>query len=206
MKQRIESDLQSALAMHQALLSDAALHAQLVDIAESCLGALRAGGKILFAGNGGSFADAQHLAAEFVSRLQFDRKPLAAVALGTNSSSLSAIGNDYGYDQVFARELRALAGPHDVFLPISTSGNSPNILAAVEVAQELNLRILGFTGKTGGRLAVVCNCLRVPSTRTERIQEGHILLGHILCGLVESAYFMGHQPATAATLAGIGSD
>jgi len=206
MKQRIESDLQSALAMHQALLLDEALHAQLVDFAQSCLVALRAGGKILFAGNGGSFADAQHLAAEFISRLQFDRIPLAAVALGTNNSSLSAIGNDYGYDQVFARELRALAGPHDVFLPISTSGNSSNILAAVDVAHELNLGILGFTGKTGGRLAEVCKCLRVPSTRTERIQEGHILMGHILCGLVESEYFMGHQPVKPGTLAGIDSN
>lgn len=206
MRQLIEADLQDALAVHQVLLSDTVLHVQLAELAETCLIALRAGGKILFAGNGGSFADAQHLAAEFVSRLQFDRAPLPAIALATNSSSMSAVGNDYGYDQVFARELRALAGSHDVFLPISTSGNSPSILAAVAAAQELNLRLFGFTGKTGGRLAVVCNCLRVPSTRTERIQEGHILLGHILCGLVESAYFMGHPPTTAATLAGIGSD
>lgn len=199
MKHQIKTDLQNALAVHQALLSDTALHAQLAELADWCLDALRAGGKILFAGNGGSFADAQHLAAEFVSRLQFDRAPLPAIALATNSSSMSAIGNDYGYDQVFARELRALANPHDVFLPISTSGNSPNILAAVEVAQELSLRTMGFTGETGGRLAGVCPCLRVPSRRTERIQEGHILLGHILCGLVESAYFKGHQPAITVT-------
>jgi D-sedoheptulose 7-phosphate isomerase len=198
MKRQIESALQSALIVHQTLLTDAKLHAQLVELAEWCLDALRAGGKVLFAGNGGSFADAQHLAAEFISRLQFDRAPLPAIALATNSSSMSAIGNDYGYEQVFARELRALAGPSDVFVPISTSGNSPNILAAVEVAKELSLRTMGFTGETGGRLAGVCACLRVPSGRTERIQEGHILLGHVLCGLVETAYFRGHQPATAA--------
>ena len=189
MKQQIQTDLQHALAVHQALLLDTALHAQIAELAEWCLDALRNGGKILFAGNGGSFADAQHLAAEFVSRLQFDRAPLPSIALATNSSSMSAIGNDYGYDQVFARELRALAGPHDVFIPFTTSGNSPNILAAVEVAQELSIRTMGFTGESGGRLAAVCPCLHVPSGRTERIQEGHILLGHILCGLVESIYF-----------------
>lgn len=189
MKNQIQIDLHGALAVHQSLTMDSALHAQLAELAEWSLDALRQGGKVLFAGNGGSFADAQHLAAEFVSRLQFDRAPLPSIALATNSSSMSAIGNDYGYDQVFARELRALAAPHDVFIPITTSGNSPNILAAVEVAQELSIRTMGFTGEDGGRLSSVCSCLRVPSGRTERIQEGHILLGHILCGLVEKAFF-----------------
>ena len=189
MKHQIQVDLQSAVAMHQALLSNTALHVELAELADWCLDALRTGGKILLAGNGGSFADAQHLAAEFVSRLQFDRAPLPSIALATNSSSMSAIGNDYGYDQVFARELRALAGPRDVFIPISTSGNSPNILAAAEVARELSIRMKGFTGEGGGHLAGMCPCLRVPSTRTERIQEGHILLGHVLCALVENAYF-----------------
>ena len=143
------------------------------------------------AGNGGSFADAQHLAAKFVSRLLFDRAPLPSVALATNSSSMSAIGNDYGYEQVFPRELRAVASPHDVLIPITTSGNSPNILAAVKVAQEISIRTMGFTGESGGKLAAVCPCLRVPSSRTERIQEGHILLGHILCAQVETAYCKG---------------
>lgn len=164
---------------------------QLVELAEWCLDALRQRGTILFVGNGGSFADSQHLAAEFVSRLQFDRGPLPSVALATNSSSMSAIGNDYGYDQIFARELRALAGPHDVFAPITTSGNSPNILAAGAVAQEISIRSMGFTGQSGGKLGTACPCSRVPPSRTERIQEGHILLGHILCGLVEHAYFKG---------------
>ena len=191
MKAQVQIDLQSALAVHQALAQDEALQGQLVELAGWCLDALRQGGKIFFAGNGGSFADAQHLAAEFVSRLRFDRAPLPSIALGTNSSSMSAIGNDYGYDQVFARELRAMAGPHDVFVPITTSGNSPNILAAVEVARELSIRTMGFTGEGGGRLGDFCPCLRVPSRRTERVQEGHILLGHILCGLVETAYFKG---------------
>lgn len=191
MRKTIAEDLGSALSVHQAMLEDVALHGQLAELAQWCLDALRQGGKILFAGNGGSFADSQHLAAEFVSRLQFDRAPLPSIALATNSSSMSAIGNDYGYDQIFARELSALAGPHDVFVPITTSGNSPNILAAVAVARELSIRSMGFTGQSGGKLAAACPCLRVPSSRTERIQEGHILLGHILCGLVESAYFKG---------------
>lgn len=193
MKSRIQTDLQSAFAVHQILMTDESLHGQLAELAGWCLEALLKGGKILFAGNGGSFADSQHLAAEFISRLQFDRAPLPAIALATNSSSTSAIGNDYGYDQVFVRELRALAGSNDVFIPITTSGNSPNILAAVSVAQELSVRTMGFTGESGGRLASICPCVRVPSSRTERIQEGHILLGHILCGLLENAYFKGHQ-------------
>ncbi len=194
MKTAIQNDFQSALAVHQLLAGDEALHAQLEELAGWCLNALRRGGKIFFAGNGGSFADAQHLAAEFVSRLQFDRAPLPSIALATNSSSLSAIGNDYGYDQIFARELRALAGADDVFIPITTSGNSYNILAAVAVAQELAVRTMGFTGEGGGKLAVVCPCLQAPSSRTERIQECHILLGHILCGLVEHAYFKRETP------------
>lgn len=190
MKAQIAADVRESIEVKQALMADDGLIGQLEQLALDCLSALRAGGKIIFAGNGGSFADSQHLAAEFVSRLQFDRAPLPSIALGTNSSSMSAIGNDYGYDQVFARELRALAGPHDVFVPITTSGNSPNILAAVAIAQELSINHVGFTGATGGRLAAICPCLRVPSSRTERIQEAHILLGHILCAQVESAYFM----------------
>jgi len=189
MRAQIAAAVRESIGVKQALLADDELLAQLEKLAQDCLRALRAGGKVIFAGNGGSFADSQHLAAEFVSRLQFDRAPLPSVALGTNSSSMSAIGNDYGYEQVFARELRALARSHDVFVPISTSGNSPNILAAATVAQELSIRSMGFTGETGGKLVAICSCLRVPSSRTERIQESHILLGHILCAQVENAYF-----------------
>ncbi|MDA8094326.1 MAG: SIS domain-containing protein [Betaproteobacteria bacterium] len=194
MRPQVLIDLQQALAVHQAMAADDVLQGQLAESASWCLDALRRGGKILFAGNGGSFADAQHLAAEFVSRLQFDRAPLPAIALATNSSSMSAIGNDYGYDQVFARELRALAAPHDVFVAITTSGNSANILAAAQAASELSIRTVGFTGASGGRLAELCPCLRVPSARTERIQEGHILLGHVLCALVENAFFGKEKP------------
>jgi D-sedoheptulose 7-phosphate isomerase len=123
--------------------------------------------------------------------LQFDRPPLGLVALATKSSVMSAVGNDYAYDQVFSRELEALAGEHDVFIAISTSGNSPNILAAVDVAAKAKVRTMGFTGKMGGKLAALCPCLYVPSTRTERIQEGHIL-----CGLVETIYFKDTKAAS----------
>jgi D-sedoheptulose 7-phosphate isomerase len=144
---------------------------------------------VIFAGNGGSFADAQHLSAEFTSRFLFDRAPLPSLALGTNNSAISAIGNDYGYEQVFARELQAIAKPGDVFIPITTSGNSSNVLAAVEIAQTLGISTVGWTGQSGGRLKQLCECICIPSAETARIQECHILIGHILCGLVEAAYF-----------------
>lgn len=177
------------MAVKQLLHDDDAILRQLEQLARSCVAALQAGGKVIFAGNGGSFADAQHLSAELTSRFMFNRAPLASLALGTNSSSMSAISNDYGYEQVFARELLAIGKPGDVFIPISTSGDSPNILAAVRVAKELKIETLGWTGQKGGRLKELCDCVCIPSTETARIQECHILIGHIVCGLVEAAYF-----------------
>lgn len=186
----IKASLESALKVHEALLKDLKLQNDLGDLAKWCADALRNGGKIIFAGNGGSFADAQHLAAEFVSRLQFEREPLASVALGTNNSVISAIGNDYGYDQIFSRELKAIGSALDVFIPISTSGNSRNIISAVKTASDISMRTMAFTGENGGLLAASCHCLYVPSNRTERIQECHILLGHILCAMVENMLFI----------------
>lgn len=185
----VHDSLAEAEAVHRELSTDLKLQEQLRELASWCCQALSAGGKVFFAGNGGSLADSQHLAAEFVSRLRFDRAPLPSIALATNSSSMSAIANDYGYDQVFAREIDALARAGDVFIPISTSGNSPNILAAVDIAKQKSVLVMGMTGAGGGRLVESCRCLRVPSARTERIQEGHILLGHVLCGLVEKRIF-----------------
>jgi D-sedoheptulose 7-phosphate isomerase len=170
-------------------LKDLKLQNSLLELANWCVDALRNGGKIIFAGNGGSFADAQHLAAELVSRLQFEREPLASVTLSTNNSVISSIGNDYGYDQIFSRELKAIGSEHDVFIPISTSGNSQNIIAAVKTAQNKSIKTMGLTGQKGGLLADTCPCIHIPSNRTERIQEGHILLGHILCGMVENMIF-----------------
>jgi len=146
------------------------------------------GGKLLIAGNGGSAADAQHIAAELTGRFVRERKPLPAIALHANTSALTAIGNDYGYEQVFARELSAFAGPSDVLLAISTSGNSRNILRAIEAARSKKVAVIGLTGESGGQMRTTCDlCLCVPSKSTARIQEMHITIGHAICELVEEA-------------------
>ena len=186
---QIRAQIEASIAVKQALLVNSALLGQVQQLAENCLASLKAGGKIIFAGNGGSFADAQHLSAEFTSRFLFDRAPMASIVLAANNSAISAIGNDYGYEFVFARELEALVRPEDVFIAISTSGNSGNILEAVKVAKARGVTTVGWTGASGGRLADLCDCVRVPSQETARIQESHILVGHILCGLVEAWYF-----------------
>lgn len=147
---------------------------------------LAAGGQLLAAGNGGSAADAQHIVAELTGRFFLERQPLRAIALHVNTSALTAIGNDYGYEHVFARELSAHARPGDVLLAISTSGNSRNILRAIEVARERNVQVIGLTGGSGGEMRAVCDlCLCVPSKSTPRIQEMHITIGHAICELVE---------------------
>jgi D-sedoheptulose 7-phosphate isomerase len=181
--------IEDSIAVKQLLLGDTRLLLQIDNLTEACVSCLRSGYKIIFAGNGGSFADAQHLSAELTSRFLFDRLPLASLALGTNNSAISAIGNDYGYEQVFAREMRAVAKLGDVFIPISTSGNSPNILAAVDVAQQLHVATVAFTGHSGGQLIQRCECICVPSSETPRIQECHILIGHIMCCAIESRLF-----------------
>ena len=189
LKNKILNDLVESEKVHKAMALSEIIKNQIEDLSARCVLALRAGGKIIFAGNGGSFADSQHLAAELISRLQFDRAPLPSVALGTNSSSTTAIGNDYGYEFVFSREMQVISNELDVFIPISTSGNSKNILLAVEVALAKGVHIVGLTGELGGKLATQCECIKIPSLRTERIQEGHILVGHVLCGLIEDEYF-----------------
>lgn len=148
--------------------------------------ALAAGGKLLLCGNGGSAADCQHLAAELTGRFVHDQRPLAALALTTDTSALTCIANDYAFDQVFARQLRALGRPGDVLVTISTSGNSPNVLAAADAARGLGMRCIGLLGRDGGALRDRCDpAIVVPSQVTARIQEAHILIGHSLCGMVE---------------------
>src|SRR5229473_90017 len=148
---------------------------------------LAAGGKLLIAGNGGSAADAQHIAAELTGRFIRERRPLPAIALHANTSALTAIGNDYGYEHVFARELSALANSGDVLLAISTSGNSRNILRAIEAARSKNVVVIGLTGESGGQMRMACDlCISVPSKSTARIQEMHILIGHTICELLEA--------------------
>lgn len=157
--------------------------------------ALAAGGKVMFCGNGGSAADSQHLAAEFTGRFINDRKPLAAIALSTDSSALTCIGNDYSFDDVFVRQLQALGRAGDCLVGISTSGNSGNVLRAVQAAREMGIRTIGLLGRDGGKLAPLCDCaIVVPSQVTARIQEAHILIGHTLCGAVEQA--LGLVPST----------
>jgi D-sedoheptulose 7-phosphate isomerase len=147
---------------------------------------MAAGGQLLVAGNGGSAADAQHIAAELTGRFLLERRPFRALALHANTSSLTAVGNDFGYDQVFARELTAHARPGDVLLAISTSGNSPNILRAIEAAREGKVTVIGLTGESGGKMRAACDlCICVPTKSTPRMQEMHITIGHTICELLE---------------------
>jgi D-sedoheptulose 7-phosphate isomerase len=185
----VTSEIQASIDTKTRLLDDSSLIKQVFDLAERCTVALRAGGKIIFCGNGGSFADAQHLSAEFTSRFLFDRPGLPSLALGTNSSAMTAIGNDYGYENVFAREIEAIATPADVLIAITTSGNSGNILKAIEAAKMNNIPTVVLTGSGRGKLADDVDTLHIPSTQTARIQECHILIGHIVCGLVEKSIF-----------------
>jgi D-sedoheptulose 7-phosphate isomerase len=158
--------------------------------AESVIASLEAGGTIYFCGNGGSAADAQHMACELAGRFLLERSGLAAAALTTNTSSLTAIGNDYGFDQVFARQLEGLGVPGDVLVAITTSGGSPNVLRAVHAARRLGMTVIGMTGLKGVRFAALCDhALVTPSVTTPRIQEGHIAMGHVLCELVERGMF-----------------
>lgn len=164
-------------------------------VADLLVDALREGRKVLLFGNGGSAADAQHIACELAGKFYLDRPPLPAIALTTNTSALTAIGNDYSYDEVFARQVQSLAKPGDVVIGISTSGNSPNVLRGVETAKGLGATTIAFTGQ-GGRLEELADyVLSIPSVDTPRIQEGHITAGHIICYLVEQALFGNRKSA-----------
>ncbi len=178
--------LEMSIATLRDFASDAAALETIDAIAAAIASAMRAGGKLLIAGNGGSAGDAQHMAGEFLVRLVADRDPLPAIALTTDSSVLTAAGNDYGFDHVFARQVAGLGRRGDAFLAISTSGNSPNILAALTAARAAGLATLGLTGANGGRMAASCDVLlRVPSAVTAIIQQVHITAAHIICAKVE---------------------
>ncbi|MCC6367093.1 MAG: D-sedoheptulose 7-phosphate isomerase [Bryobacterales bacterium] len=182
----LRDNIESSIEVHHRLL-DACLPA-MTAAADALIAAYRKGNKAIFFGNGGSAADAQHLAAEFLGRYLRERPPMPALALNTNSSAVTAIGNDYGYDLVFARQLEALARPGDVAVGISTSGNSESVVQALFCARRLGLLAIAFTGASGGRLRGLADALiAVPSTETPRIQECHILAGHALCDVVERA-------------------
>lgn len=181
------TEAQSILAK---MLDDQKLIGNLESAAHACIDSLQKGGKILLAGNGGSAADAQHIAGELVSRFAFDRPGLSAIALTTDTSILTAIGNDYGYERLFARQVQSHGHKGDVFIAYSTSGKSPNILLALREARERGMVCIGFTGSRGGPMPELCeHVLEVPSADTPKIQEGHLVLGHALCGMIENAIF-----------------
>jgi D-sedoheptulose 7-phosphate isomerase len=182
---QVRAALADAVKLREELMRDDKMLESLCALSRTIARTIQAGGKVIFAGNGGSFADAQHLAAEFVGRFMRERSPLAGVCLGTNSSTVTAIGNDYRFDDIFVRELQAVARPGDVFIPISTSGNSGNLIEAIRAAQAMGLTTCALVGKGGGRIAPMCDSIVVPSQHTARIQEIHITLGHIVCGLVD---------------------
>ena len=186
----VHDEIAKTIATLTACAQNSEAVAAVTAVAERCVGALRQGNKILFAGNGGSAADAQHLAAELVGKLAFARPGLAALSLTTDTSILTAIGNDFGYEEVFRRQIEALGKKGDVLVGISTSGRSKNILRAFEAARDRGIIVIGMTGESGGDMSDLCDiCLRVPSSETQKIQEGHIVLGHIFCGLVERMMF-----------------
>jgi D-sedoheptulose 7-phosphate isomerase len=186
----VRDRIQRSIELKQALLSDSTFDDLVARAAMQIVRALRAGGKVIFCGNGGSAADAQHLAAEFTGRYLKERRALPALALHANTSALTAIGNDYGFDLVFARQMEALGKEGDVAVGISTSGNSPNVLRALEVAKSKSIYTVALTGASGGKMKKVADCtICVPSDETPRIQECHILTGHIICEIAEGLLF-----------------
>ena len=181
----------ASIDCHRAVLASDSLLAEVVRVSQQMTDTFKRGNRVIFAGNGGSAADAQHLAAEFVSRFEFDRPGLPSLSLSTDTSMLTAIGNDYGYEQLFRRQLEAQARPGDMFVGITTSGCSKNILAAFELCKQMGVASVALCG-LGGELASKADfVIRVPSSHTPRIQECHILLGHMLCAQVELVLF-GH--------------
>ncbi|MBS1666998.1 MAG: D-sedoheptulose 7-phosphate isomerase [Bacteroidetes bacterium] len=190
MKEKIKNIISESVAVKNRLLQDESMIANIEKISDLIVEALKKGNRIYFCGNGGSAADAQHLAAEFSGRFYVDRDALPAEALHCNTSYLTAVANDYSYDVVYARLIKGIAHAGDVLIGLSTSGNSKNIVQAFETAREKNLLTIGFTGESGGKMKACSDYLiNVPSSDTPRIQESHILVGHIICQLVEEKYF-----------------
>lgn len=186
----IKEAISESIETKKKILKDGELIAQIETVASECIDTFKGDGKVLFCGNGGSAADAQHLAAELSGRFYYDREPLYAEALHVNSSYVTAVGNDYSYDMIYSRMVKAAGKKGDVLIGISTSGNSPNVVKAIEQANKLGMKTVGFTGMNGGKLKGICGiCLKVPSSNTARIQESHILVGHLICELIEENLF-----------------
>jgi D-sedoheptulose 7-phosphate isomerase len=190
MTDHIKKIISASISVKQKILSDEAMLKNTVQVVDIIVKAFKAGKRVYFAGNGGSAADAQHLAAEFSGRFYTDRLALPAEALHCNTSYLTAVANDYSYDEIYARLILGITNPGDVLVGLSTSGNSANIVKAFEAARQKKVITIGFTGEAGGKMKALSDFLfNVPSTDTPRIQESHILLGHIVCELVEKEYF-----------------
>jgi D-sedoheptulose 7-phosphate isomerase len=188
----IEAQISASISTKTKLLSDKLLVQQIKEAVEMVTVAYQNNHKTMVAGNGGSAADAQHIAGELVARFYFDRPGLSAISLSTDTSILTAVGNDYGFHRLFSRQIEAHGNMGDVFIALSTSGNSANILKALEACKQKGVKTIGLTGEGGGKMADLCDiCIKVPSTETPRIQESHILIGHIICYLVEETLF-GH--------------
>ncbi len=192
MNKIIEASITASIAVKQAILADTTFQQKIEQAARACIQAFREGGKVLFCGNGGSAADAQHIAAELSGRFYIDRPPLFAEALHVNASYVTAVANDYGFEEVYARMVQAAGRPGDVLFAISTSGNSSNILKSIEAAKRQGMVVIGLTGSSGGKMCDLCDVLlNVPNSDTPRIQESHILIGHILCEIIEGEMFVG---------------
>ena len=190
LRDEIISRVQASVAVKERIVSQLALLESIEKVVDAIVSAYQNNKKVLLAGNGGSAADAQHIAAEFSGRFYFDRPPLPAEALHVNTSFLTAVANDYSYEEVYARMLKAVGEKGDVFIGISTSGNSGNIIKAMETARQKGMFIVAFTGESGGKMKDCCDCLlNIPSNDTPRIQEAHITVGHIICEFVENRLF-----------------
>ena len=194
-EQCIADQIRASISTKQAILSDKGLMRNIAATAQMIVDAYEQGKKTLLAGNGGSAADAQHIAGEFVSKFYFDRPGIASIALTTDTSIITAIGNDYGYDKLFSRQIQAQGSAGDVFIGISTSGNSANLVEALRMCGQKGIKTIGLTGFTGGEMDSMCDlCIKVPSGETPRIQESHILIGHIICCIVEEKLFGDLKP------------
>jgi D-sedoheptulose 7-phosphate isomerase len=190
MKAEIQAIMNESIAMNQAMLYDDVQLDILQAVVNLLVVTFQHGGKVLFCGNGGSAADAQHLAAELSGRFYLERKALFAEALHVNTSFITAVGNDYGFDAVYERAVEAMGRKGDVLVALSTSGNSENVLRAIAKAKKLNMIVVGMTGVSGGKMDGLCDLhVKIPSNDTPRIQEGHLLVGHVICTLVEKAVF-----------------
>lgn len=186
----ITTSIADSIEVKTRMLNDEGIINLIEKAADLCVASYRNGSRVLLAGNGGSAADSQHIAAEFVSRFNYDRPGLPAIALTTDTSMLTAIGNDYGYENLFKRQLEANGKKGDIFIGISTSGNSKNIINALNTAREMGITTIGLTGNSGGTMDDICDiCLKIPSDSTPRVQECHIVIGHIICQIVEDTFF-----------------